>query len=78
MSNEINNFLNRNIDDVIEIQRTLIDMIDEEYNYKYAEDTLRGILDVIERTGVVTSAQRRAVENIRRNPSRKYVRRRYR
>lgn len=39
--------------------------------YEYAEDTLRGILTTVERTGRVSEGQERAVGNIAANPGRK-------
>lgn len=76
MNKELDKFLNRNIDDVLEIQRIIEEMLDEMDKYGYAEDTLRGIYDMVEETGAVTEGQRTAVENIRRKPSTKYGRRR--
>ena len=77
MSNEIDKFLNRNVDKVAEWTRKLIDMIDRPDLYGYADDTLRSILAHMEDNGDITDGQMRAVENIRRKPSSKYGRRRY-
>ena len=38
-------------------------------DYQYAEYTLRGILDTIEKTGRVTEGQSRAILNIENNPN---------
>lgn len=69
MNKELDKFLNRNIDEVLEIQRIIEGMLDELDEYGYAEDTLRGIYDMVEETGAVTPGQRTAVENIRAKPS---------
>lgn len=76
MSNEIDKFLNRNIDEVIEWTNIITTMIEDSEDFGYADETLRGILEHIEQTGNVTDAQKRAVENIRAKPSSKYGRRR--
>lgn len=77
MSKELDKFLNRNIDEIIEWQGIITDMIEEPEKYGYADDTLRGILDMMDETGAISDGQKRAVENIRRKPSRNYGRRRY-
>lgn len=78
MSNEIDKFLNRNIDEVIEWTNIITTMIEDSESFGYADETLRGILEVIEQTGAVSLAQIRAVENIRAKPSRNYGRHNYR
>lgn len=76
MSNEIDKFLNRNIDLILEQTQKIEDMLDTG-NYRYADDTLRSILSHMEETGNISEAQIRAIENIRRKPSTRYGRRRY-
>lgn len=44
----------------------MIEMMRGLSEYGFADDTLRGISDTVERTGLVTEPQRRAVLNIRR------------
>ena len=73
MTDELYNFLNRNIDEVSEWMGKITWMLEEEADlYEYAEDTLLGILDTIETTGKVTEGQKRAVKNIQNKPSNNY------
>ena len=51
---------------VSEIKHLLVDP-----DYDYAESTLRGIMETVEQTQVVTEGQRRAVRNITNAPSRR-------
>lgn len=44
----------------------MIEMMREHSEYSFADDTLRGICDTVEKSGCVTERQRRAVLNIRR------------
>jgi predicted HTH transcriptional regulator len=74
MNKELDKFLNRNIDEVLEWTNIITTMIDDSESFRYAEETLRGILEHIEQTGAVSSAQIRAIENIRSKPTRKYGR----
>lgn len=79
MSNkELDKFIHRNIDKIIEWQIVINDMLDEPHKYGYADDTLRSILYMMEETGDITGGQIRAVENIRAKPTRKNVRYGYR
>lgn len=77
MSNEIDKFINRNIDKVIQWTRFIEDMLDEPDLYGYADDFLRDVLGHIEQVGDVTDRQMKAIENIHNKPSKRYGRRRY-
>lgn len=77
MNKELDKFIHRNIDDIIEWQNTITDMLDEPHKYGYADDTLRSILYMMDETGAISDKQKQAIENIRRKPSRTYGRRRY-
>lgn len=76
MNKELDKFIHRNIDEIIEWQGIITDMLDEPHKYGYADDTLRSILYMMDETGNITDGQKRAIENIRRKPSTKYGRRR--
>lgn len=78
MVDEIDKFLNRDIDNVIEWTNVLEKMLEAGYVYKYASETLRGILEYVHEHGTITENQIHAIENIRAAPSSpRYGRRRY-
>lgn len=76
MNKELDKFIHRNVDEVLEWTNIITSMIEDSEDFGYADDTLRGILETIESSGAVTDAQIRAVENIRAKPSSRYGRRR--
>jgi len=72
MSNELDKFLHRNIDKVLEWQSELIDMIDQPHKYGYADNLLRGILEYIETKGDITEGQIQAIKNVKNNSGNKH------
>lgn len=71
MNKELDKFLNRNIDEIIEWTKKIEEMLDEPHKYGYADETLRSIIFHMEETGAISEAQKRAVANIHAKPTKK-------
>lgn len=71
MNNLLDEFINKN-DSIVERYKEIIeDMLNRYSSYHYAESTLIGIWEYIEKNGQITEAQRRAVDNIKSHPSKR-------
>lgn len=74
MNDVLEQFINKNSKRGEEYREIIEDMMGDFSAYGYAEDTLLGILDYIEKNDSITDAQVQAVENIREKPSENYGR----
>lgn len=68
MNQALSSFINKNENRAVKWQEIITDMLDSN-DYRYAEDTLAGILEHIEANNSVTDKQIEAVENIKAKPS---------
>lgn len=72
MENPLQKFLNKNSERAQKYAAIIEDMLSSGLRYQYAESTLMGILDFIEKEDNITDAQVQAVENIKEKPNQKY------
>ena len=68
MNNPVNELLEKRKCEAFDYQEIIEDMMGTE-RYRYAESTLLGILNQIEKTEHITEAQKQAVDNIKAKPS---------
>jgi YesN/AraC family two-component response regulator len=68
--NPLEQFLKKNNERADKYHRIIEEMMSAYAEFHYAQDTLLGIMEYIEKNGSVTDAQVKAVENIRNNPTR--------
>ena len=69
MSNELEQFINKNLARAEEYREIIEDLLGDYASYHYAEPTLLGILDYIEENDAITDAQIEAVNNIKEKPN---------
>lgn len=70
--NLLKQFINKNSERAEEYRNIIEEMMGDYDSYHYAEDTLLGILDYIEKNDTITDAQAQAIKNIREKPSENY------
>src|SRR3990167_1160748 len=70
--NAIDEFLNKNSNKAKEYEEIIEDMLRDGLKYNYAESTLIGILEFVERENSITDAQIKAVDNIKSKPNKLY------
>ena len=71
IENPLEQFLNKKIDRAEEYRKIIEGMMGNYFAYHYAEGTLLGILEFIEKNNDISEAQIQAINNIKNKPNKK-------
>ena len=72
MNDALEQFISKNSNRAKEYRKIIESMMGDYAHYNYAESTLLGILEYIEKNDTVTNAQIQAIENIKSKPNERF------